>query len=414
MSRKNDRTVFTPQITTSDLAQTEDRLTYWKQILPEAHVEYVDQTGVSRTINFDKGYHEDLIQSFREHAIDQTCFQLATPSNNHGRDFDPERQRADVQDLARYEDLPEDVKAKVGTAPGLYAKMRFFSKKAARAVDQNPNLGVSARVRENFTRADGKFVKRAIIHVLGTIDPRVTGMSSWAAADLSYDPDHGFVLDLSEAQYERNDMSPKNEDQDTSAAPSGDEIEAMTDEELDTFLAESAKALGIEYIPVSDQADDDDDDDLENDDDEDDHEDAADARTPELQGASLSTATSGAVDLANAQAQQANARALEALTRQAKAEWREFRSGQIALGVPPAIVDLAQPVLARPDEMVVDLSNTNEDDVNVSAILRKLIEGYQGTVDMSGESGHSGTVDLSSQDDPDQPLLDQWAEQFPS
>jgi hypothetical protein len=416
--REQDRTIYTPTIETN-LAETQDRLVYWKQILPEAPIQYTEN-GQVRTIDFNADYHRDCIKSFRDHAIDQTCFQIADSKNRHGRDFDPERQRAEVVDMATWDDLPDDVKEKVGSDKrGLYAKMRFFDKNAAKSVEQNPGLGVSARVRENFMRADGKFIKRAVIHVLGTIDPRVTGMSGWQAADLSYDPDNGYVLDLSNEHYEGNAaMAPKSKSKGNNTLdhiPSDDEIDAMTDEELDAFLAAGQAELDAETGEDDEPDDDELDDELDELDDEpDDDQGVGNSRTRETVGASLTNPQRRAIDLANAQAAQANQRANDALKRQAKAEFRGYRTELIAAGVRPADVDLCEPILTRANDMVVDLSNDDSDDINVTEIVRTLLESHRGDIDMSIEQGHSGTFDASSgENDPDQEMLDAWDAQFP-
>jgi hypothetical protein len=416
MAKRKDRTIFTPRVQTADLTATGEKLVYWKQILPEAPIQYT-QGGHTRTINFDKKYHRDVIDAFQKKAVDQTCFQLANPLNGHGRDFDPERQRAEVLDMATLDQLPDDVKEKVGGVPGVYAKMRFFNKKAAKSVRDNPGLGVSARVRENFTRADGQFVKRAVIHVLGTIDPRVTGMSGWQAADLSYDPDNGYVLDLSNETYEGNVMAKGKGKNGTVTLPSDEEIEAMTDEELAGYLADGA-AAAQEFLDAEDEDDSDEDEDEDEDDSDDEDEDDSDdegAENRELQttGASLSNKQRNELDLANAQAKQANERANAALKRQAAAEFKAYRTEQILLGVPPEKIDLAENILNRADSMVVDLSNTGDEDVDVTDIVRALVEGYQGTIDMSVESGHAGSVDLANGDDPDQEMLDAWDDVAP-
>lgn len=412
--RKSDRTIFTPRIATLDFAVPGEKLVFWKQILPKRAIKYKDK-GETRVINFNDEYFDDCLKSFQDRAIDQTMFQLANSDNSHGRDFDPERQRAEVIDMAKFDDLPDEVKtqaqAEADNPDGLWAKMRFFNKRAAKSVQENPKLGVSARVRENFERVDGKFIKRAVIHVLGTIDPRVTGMSAWQAADLSYDPGSGYVLDLSESHYEGNAMA-KNSGKGGTAVidiPTEEEIEAMTDEELEAYLAEgSAEGEGDE-----DTEGDEDEGDGETDDDEGDGEPTARAR--ETTGASLSNKARKAIDLANAQAAEAHARANQALKRQAKAEFRAYRSELIAAGVPAGDVDLAQPVLERADPMVVDLSNFGETDIDVTDIVRKLLEARKGTVDMSEESGHNGVVDLAGgENDPDTAMLDEWESQFPS
>lgn len=412
MSKKLDRTIYTPQVSTADLAETDEALVFWKQILPEAPIQY-NADGQTRTIDFNAKYHKDCINSFREKAIDQTCFQLADSKNNHGRDFDPERQRAEVIDMATLDDLPADVQEKVGHVPGLYAKMRFFDRKAVKAVRANPKLGVSARVRENFMRADGKFVKRAVIHVLGTIDPRVTGMSGWQAADLSYSPDDGYVLDLSNATYEGNAAMSKKATKGETAVigiPSDEEIEAFTDDELDAFLASGIAAGGDD-----DETDDDDDDDTDDGDDDNDGA-GAEPTARKTVGASLSNkAAAKAIDLANAQAAQANARALDAQKRQAKAEFKAYRTEMIAAGVRPADLDMCQGILTRPDEMVVDLSVSDDDDINVTEVIRALLESHKGDIDMSEEAGHGGSLDLANGGvDPDAEILDAWDSQFGS
>jgi len=422
MPRSANTTIYTPTFQ-SDLAQTRDRLVYWKQILPEDTIRY-DSNGTTRKIKFDSAYLADCVKSFRSKAIDQTCFQLANSDNSHGRDFDPERQRAEVVDMATYDELPEDVKASVEGKRGLYAKIKFWDRDAAKVVENNPRLGVSARVRENFLRADGTMVKRAVIHVLGTIDPRVTGMGDWQAADLSYDAGNGNVLDLSEQHYEGVGNTMPNKKADTVTLdhiPSDDEIEAMTDAELDAFLAAGQEALDNDATLGG--PDDDDDDDSDDDSDDDDSDDGLDAElgtkpsgpagpAREPVEASLTSAQRNAIDLANAQAAQANQRANDALRRQAAAEFREYRAELVNAGVRPADVDLCEQVLTRPSDMVIDLSNEGgDDDLNVTKIIKTLLESHKGDVDLAAEQGHSG-VYATGDADPDKELLDQWDAEF--
>lgn len=416
--KKQDRTIVTPGIST-DLAETGEKLVFWKQILPEDTINYTDESGQTRVINFDRNYHQDCIDSFRKRAVDQTCFQLATPTNSHGRDFDPERQRAEVLDMATLDQLPPEIQAKVEHKPGLYAKMKFWDKRAARSVLQNPKLGVSARVRENFTRVDGTRIKRAVIHVLGTIDPRITGMSAWQAADFSYDPKDGFVLDLSSNHYQGDQMpkAPKSKKRSADDLPSAADIEAMNDEELTAFLDELEADDDLEDdADTSDEDEDEDDDDLEDDEDEDEDDNTgAQSGTRQLTGASLSNKARNAISLANENAAEANRRAYQALRNQAKAEFKALRVELLAAGVPADKIDLAQPVLERADPLVIDLSNSGEEDLDVTAVVLELLDGYKGTVDMSNEAGHSGTVNVAGgDDDPDAEALAAWEAQFPT
>lgn len=112
------------------------------------------------------------------------------------------------------------------------------------------------------------------------------------------------------------------------------------------------------------------------------------------------------LDLARQETAAARAESREAMRRVAEAEWREERNGYMGEGVPAAALDLAAPVLNRASDMVIDLSNSGEDDVNVSAVIRGLLDSLKGTVDLSAESGHFGTT--SGEDNPDEAILARW------
>lgn len=181
------------------------------------------------------------------------------------------------------------------------------------------------------------------------------------------------------------------------------DIEKMTDEELDEFLATYVPEFGAvesskEDEPTGKSTEEDK------------------TKEPEKAlvgaGAELSTKTSQDIELANQAVAAANARAQEALRRVADAEWREFRNTMLSEGVPPHALDLAAPVLNRADDMVIDLSNSAEDDVNVSEVVRGLLDTLKGTVDLSTEQGHSGTFRAGDGEDPDKQMLDRWSEQF--
>jgi hypothetical protein len=410
---KTLRTIITP--VDVSLAVEESPLVFWKQILPEDSIVYE-----GRKITFDRQYHQDCIDEFKSRGSGaQTTFQLANPLNSHGRDLDPERQRGLTEDMALFEDLPptvqEKIIAKEGTAkPGLYAKIRFFNKKAARSVRENPDLGVSPRVRENALDSKGNLVKRAVVHVLGTIDPRVQGMSPWLAVDLA-SSDSGVVIDLSTQTFKGEKKMAKGS---TKVA------KPRTLEELEDDV-ENAEEWTNEEITLylqahPDAADDSDDTDTDDDDDEDDDtddEDDDDEDDEDVDTTSLSRKQKRRIDLANAQIADAQARANEALRRQADAEWKAERTDWAKKGVAPADLDLAEPVLNRPDTFVVDLSHEGgkKKSLDVSAIVRGLLESLAGTVDLSSESGHGSdnSDDPKKADEAAQEYADLWASAAP-
>ena len=79
---------------------------------------------------------------------------------------------------------------------GLYA-LAQVTEAGERILSENPMLGVSARIVENYARSDGKYYPAAIQHVLGTLDPRIPALGSWQPTDLANDPQ--MIIDLSQS-----------------------------------------------------------------------------------------------------------------------------------------------------------------------------------------------------------------------
>lgn len=134
-----------------------------KQILPLGSINYE-----GRQIRFDSEYHKQLVRNFRAGAYPQVPFQLADKDNAHTND--PERTRGELVDLR-------------AEPTGLYG---YFRLSKPELVLNNRNLGVSCRIIENYSReSDGKHFGHSLQHVLGTLDPRVTGMKPWESVELA-------------------------------------------------------------------------------------------------------------------------------------------------------------------------------------------------------------------------------------
>jgi hypothetical protein len=358
---------------------------FWKQILPMKSVHYTAKDGQRRTLDFTPEYLADLA---RMEGIDKIGFLLADKDNSHT--MDPERWRGDVVKM--------EVRTEGGN-PGLYGKVVFPNREAANAVLNNPELGVSARIREGIQRSDGSTVARGIIHVLGTLDPQVSGMAPWATADLSHD--EGEMIDLSGKEYVTM-TDPK-----TVEAPKAitdyteEDIDKMSKDELDAFLTQvnteyeaalaadpKAPAVVEPKAEVTEPA-------------------KEPVKEPELVGADMSKVHED-IELANSRAAFAESQAREALARLAKAQWATERTAYMDAGVPPHMLDLAAPLLEQSQDFVIDLSNDEAEDLNVSVIVRGLLDAAKGTIDMSNEAGHSGTFSGEGAD-PDAELLTQWA-----
>lgn len=371
--RDMSHSFITPRVhnTDVDLAHEDGRLAFWKQILPIRTVKYTAKDGSRQQIDFTREYLTELANN---QAVDSLGFLLADKNNTHT--MDPERWRGKVAKLEVRDD-------------GLYGKVVFANADAAKAVLDNPELGVSARIRPNVEKSDGSTLGSGIIHVLGTLDPQVEDMHPWQATDLSIENDE--VLDLSDEEYE--DMAAKTDEKAVEDYTDAD-IEAMNDEELDAFLAEFGPSEE-DYTEETDEHED-----------EDEHK-------PERElvgaGADMSKVNED-IELANQSAARANARADEALRQLATTKWEATRGEYLSAGVPPHALDLAAPVMSRTGDMVIDLSNTDEDDVNVSTVVRGLLDSMKGIVDLSSEMGHNGT--FTEGEDPDKAVLDRWADEF--
>jgi len=140
-----------------------------KQVLPVGQIDYQ-----GRTLDFTRGYLEELARNFTSKAYDQVPFVLADAQNLHHSL--PERFRGEVKGV--------EVEA-----DGLYALIET-SEEGSRLLAENPRLGVSARIRP---------ATKVLEHVLGTLDPVVTGMKPWEPIELS--SGSAPVIDLTAANY---------------------------------------------------------------------------------------------------------------------------------------------------------------------------------------------------------------------
>lgn len=375
--------VITPSFAgTFDLSVDDDgRLAFWKQILPLREIHYTAADGSRQRLDFNEPYLTDLANN---KAVDKVGFLLADTNNAHT--MDPERWRGDVTEFKIRDDLPNP------EHNGLWGKIVFPNREAAKAVLDNPDLGVSARIREGVQKSDGSMISRGIIHVLGTLDPQVVGMAGWQTADLSMATDD--VLDLSNETFEEGNKTMAFDANKPLADYTEADIAAFTEDELDSFLDAAADLFDGTLEEIT-----------------------AEVVTPEVtETKTKPEEVRETVSLSNeaqSQIDRANARASEALRRAAEAEWKTERETYMLAGVPPFLLDLSAPVLNRPDEFVVDLSNTDGAgvEIDVSKIVRQLLDAAQGTVDLSVENGHGGTFKTGDGEDPDKALLDLWAEQ---
>lgn len=361
MAKNKARTILTPLLDGEliDLADEAQPLTYLKRILPLGEITY---SGVKYT--FDQPYLVSLANAFNEKALDTTPFVLADPGTN-GHTMDPERWRGEVIDMSYQAAGPD--------GPGLYSKIRFPNEEAAKAVQlSNGKLGVSARIQHGLKRVDGKSWPQAIIHVLGTMHQRVPKLGNWRTVDLSgYNSPHT-VIDLSSETFKEIQMAKAKGKQTVAEAFEG--LDLSDPAVVEKILQD---ALDAGQIDLSTDLDDETDDTLGG------------------EFAPIDPALQARLDLSESRASDAEARANRALAIAAQKQWDVDKASRWD-SLPPAMLDLAEPILNAADETTLDLSDDGGTVINVSDTLRKILDLAKGYVDLSDELGHGGdALDLS-------------------
>lgn len=385
-----------------------------KQILPLGSINYKGQR-----ITFDRAFLSDLVRSFKDRAYDQVPFVLADGRNRHNED--PRNFRGSVRDLVLTDD-------------GLDAVLEL-SADGAKLIEDNPELGVSARIIQMLHKSDGRSFPRAIRHVLATMDPRVTGMRPWQPVDLS-DDDNIEVVDLTAESYERKSNMPKSPmklgkiDSKTKTATidlsalSDDEFEALLDLGTDDIEVDPETGKPFEKKPVATDPDEEVDPDAIEDPDgeEGDEEEAVVPGTGEQPPATPASGpkkrkTTVEEDFPESSTVPAAVTSLsnefsEFRKEQRQERWANQREKLTQAGVPPFLLDLAEPhMLAEPKS--IDLSNG--DSLDAKATIEKMLAGFSGIVDLTPEMGHSIDLsDLGQKEDPDEALLKEWSATYGS
>lgn len=406
-----EQVIYTP-FDLSD-ATPAGRRRFWKQVLPFTTINYK-----GHKIKFDKKFHMDLADAFRKEAFDQVPVVFADDDNRHN--MNPRNFGGDVLDMQV-------------RPTGTYALIEA-DEEAAKAIEKNPKLGVSARIRQMVEKSDGRKFPRAVEHICLTMNPRVTGMEPWQAVDLSDEDADIEVVDLTAENYqEGNDMGVRTAKKASSKQPQdrrrkGEkttsrriDLSALSDEQFEQML-DLAETL---------TADPEEDEDLDEEDlDEDEVEDEAPRKTRRKKSKTKVTVEKDEetddpdddeedeeddnTDLSDSdRVMRDNERSQFQQMRFDLAEerWDNDRSDYLRAGVPAFLLDLAEPVLSLPDAMTIDLSD--DEVLDASETIRKMLDGVKGIIDLTGEVGHQ--MDLSedeeTRDDADK-FLDEWDKQY--
>lgn len=369
------------------------RRRFWKQVLPVTSIDYNGEK-----IDFDEEFHKDLLLAHQQKAFDQVPLVFA--DSNNGHNMDPRNFGGDIIDL-EYRGPGKD--------QGTWALIEA-DRTAARVIRRNPKLGVSARILQGVAKADGRSFKRAINHVLLTMNPRVAGMSPWQAVDLSEDADIE-VVDLTTSTPTEGTDTDMGKPKTATATRRQVDLSRLNDEQFATLIDLATTAGVIDDADLEDVADEDVEDDTE--DTEDITERPKKKKSKTVVTVEEDSEESGGDDEDDDEDDDKSTDLSEQvkslLEANAKATWNGQRAEYLRAGVPPFMLDLAEPVLSQP-QSVIDLSEGGQTAVDA---MRKMLDGARGLVDLTGEAGHG--IDLSStldDNDPDAKFLAAWDKQY--
>jgi hypothetical protein len=370
----------------SEAASPVGRKLYRKQILKQGTITYK-----GRTLDFDRPYLEKLVKHFRAGAYEQVPFVLADGKNLHNED--PERFRGEVKGL---ELTPDGVDAIVE-----------LSDKGVELLEENPRLGVSARIVETAGPPGEGLppVAPAVRHLCGTLDGRITGLTGWEAmSDLSNSYAPGQIVDLTTAEYQGTARMPETKAKNKLTDEQITELKGLDGDAFTAKLAELLEETGdreakegagsstskqakngegdkpkslLQRLLGKDDAPSDEDLELEFEkllaDAGDDDDAEPSGREAAAAGASLSAEDREAIDLARAEATTAR-------KELAEQRFKTERAQLIAKGIPPVAVDLAKPLLMG-DAPVIDLAGGAKADP--AEIARGLLKQLEGTIDFT-------------------------------
>lgn len=377
MAKLKDATWQAP-VDTSPVNLAEDGVTFTKRVLRPMVLHYRGQK-----INLSESKLRSMVDAFKAKAYDTVPLLLDGPLDHGVQDVsgalrDPERYRGKATAM-EYDPAGPD-------GPGVYTTLRAKSRKAAKAIRLNPDLGVSARIVPNYEDGDGRRFPFAIQHILATPVPRVTGLGSWHPVSLSMDDDRE-VIDLTGADIEEFTVPKK-------AKSEADEID-LSDADLQRLLLELAG-----------EADEDEDDEVDDTDESDDDDSDDDEGAPVA--TQLSRKDRQAINLAESRAADALAQVSVMAAKAAEDRWRREALELAHAGVPQIFIDLAADTLSAPDasEEALDLAEDDDELALARTTVRSMLEGLKGAIDLSGPVGHGGESDPEG---PLKALLADWS-----
>lgn len=432
-----------------------------KQILKMGTIDYK-----GRKIVFDRPFLRKIVKAFNAGAYDQVPLVLADASNAHN--MDPEKFRGEVVALELTEDgLDGIIEATPAGAKVIQSNPRLgVSARIVAGLDKSDGrrfpLAIQHVLATMDPRVTGMRPWQAVTDLSNDDeDPLIVDLSSHPYAEENKVPRIAKTAEPVKSKVPAGVRKPADRRAKKSAAADDKKIDlsALTDEEylkiLDLALAEDDEDDEDEDLDSEEEDDEDsdededsedeDEDEDESDDDEDaeDDDEEADAEGDEPPAVSLSRKRSkkampkGFMKAAKSTSMKTKAAAMPGMAlsardrhiidlaaeavrrevrRSSERQWRSERREMLKDGVPPFLLDLATPImLADEDETgVFDLSvevkgKRRTQSVSTKDIVRRMLNGVKGMVDLSDDLGHQA---FTGPNDPDAGMLAAWESEY--
>jgi hypothetical protein len=378
-------TVLTP-INNGNAVELGRRL-FRKQLLPKTKIDYK-----GRELDFDDAYLDSLAEAFADQAFD-TCPLVMAPSDN-SHTMDPRAATGEIIGVER-------------TADGLDILVAA-SDEAAKVLSENPKVGVSARIVEELSRADGKSFRAAIQHALITYAPRIPNLRPWEAVECSQETDA--VLDLSALVFTPDGVTDqeKPSTEGTTKKEEGTPVPEITDEQAAAILKRLTPSMLLDLLKTEgkpgsapeSKADEDKKDEPKTEDKPvapvvklEPKPKAPEPKVPAVVAASDDEDDNKHLDLALVEMRtRTDRQAIELAELKAERDaekWRYEREQLVRdYGLPPAVVALAEPLL-KAGKRSVELSDGTSVDAAevVRSVLHTVAKTYGKAVDLSGPLG---------------------------
>lgn len=322
---------------------------YWrKEILPSGTRKYE-----GKELDFSK-INPSIVKAFDEGAVDAVPFVLALADNKHpqtGQEIENlegdlhKLEMAKEGNLFGYFDLSDEVISKIRKSSG--------------------KLGVSSRIDIDYERKDtGQKYPYALKHVCATTAAHIKGMKPWESVELSEEDQEGETFDFSTEVIE--EKSTKKE--------TGDELVPVEipKAQLDSLLAFMAEVKAGEDAAnklLSEEG------------------------NKDNKSIQLSEEVTKRIEFAETQAANALALAEAGQKEAAEARWETLKRDLALGGVPPVMLNFAEPVMKLHKRPTIELT---EDDgtknvVDAAEVLSQVLDAARGTIALSREDGHSVT-----------------------